>query len=345
MSLINRSNNVTMKKSIGKVILGILLSPFTFILNSCSPLGEPVNPQISKNHYFNKDKTAVIWSRQGNWFAIGKTTMEVDVQSFEVLNSNISKDQNQIYYYSNPINKRDISIKHFYTKEDYLNEHIGFDDKHVYFFTAEDTDPNTTFNATIVENADPTSYSFYDVDWAKDNNTYYYRNQAVSVDVGSFKHLNQHYSVDKDSCYAHINGNFYTITQADSASFDIFEDSNYAYDDHTIFYLNYPEDPTVDTAITAIKTASTKDANLLSQEYLKCDAQIFFVGKPLKNVDAKSFEVIGRWYGKDKANVYYKDQVIPEADAATFTLQAKGYGVEDKFGAYIEGTLQKQTTN
>lgn len=334
-----------MKKSIGKVILGILLSPFTFILNSCSPLGEPVNPQISKNHYFNKNNTDVIWSRQGNWFAIGKTAMQVDVQSFEVLNSTLSKDQNQIYYYSKPINQNDISIEHFYIKEGDLNEEIGFDDKHVYMFTSEGTGPNAQLRATIIKNANPTSYSYYDIDWAKDDKNYYYRNQKVPVDFKSFEHLNQHYSVDKDSCYAHINGNFYTITQANKESFDILKDSYYAYDANTIFYLNYPENASEDSAITAVKASTTKDAVLLSQEYLKCNDQIYFVGKPLKNVDAQNFEVIGRWYGKDKTNVYYKDQLLPEADAATFSLQEEGYGVKDKFGTYREGMLEKEPTN
>ena len=334
-----------MKKRIGNFILGLTLYPFTFLFNSCSPIGKPVNPEISKNHYYNKSKTGVIWSRQGNWFALGKTPMNVDVASFEVLNPYLSKDHNQIYYFANPIDPNTVSIEKFYAKEGYLNYYIGFDDKHVYTFTNTETSAGTEYTATIIDSAKPDSFSYYEIDWAKDKEHYFYRNTLVNVDFDSFTHLNEHYSMDKNSAFAHINGNFHTLPLTKLETFDVFKDSYYAYDNEHIYYLNQPGDTTATSPITTIKANTTKRTRLLNKEYLKSGEHIYFAGKPLKNVDSENFEIVGVWYGKDKENVYYKDQLITGADAATFTLQEVGYGVEDKHGTYIGGQLAPKPIN
>ncbi|MDY7395816.1 DKNYY domain-containing protein [Aureibaculum sp. 2210JD6-5] len=316
-----------------KTVLKILLAPFLWVAQSCSPLGSPVDDELSKNHYYNNSKSDVIYSMNGNWFGIGKTEMNVDAKSFKVLSEYFSKDKNQIYFMANVVKHPDVDISSFTSNTTNLKHDIGVDKNSVYYVEKN--------NLRIIPNANPKSYQKLNISWGKDRENYFYEHKKVSVDYNSFKMLNRQFSIDNDSVYVHHYGDFKSI-DADVTSFKILEKSDYAFDNSRIYYF-YIADNEFGYELLEIPYILGSKMELYNKNYLRIDDKVYFMGQPVPGVAINSFKILSDVYAKDSVHVYFNGKIISEADTKTFHIPTGEFVPEDKNGSYIGGKLKSKS--
>ena len=142
----------------------LLISFVTFSVQACSPLGDPVNVAVSDNHFYNPDRSDILFCRMGNWFELGESSLNANVESFEVFNRLIAKDKDRIYFQSNPVRPSSIDLSSFYAKDNPDMYQIGFDKNHVYGFHmsrnwGEDAE------VTLIKRAAPNRYIQMRYEW------------------------------------------------------------------------------------------------------------------------------------------------------------------------------------
>jgi len=324
-----------------KTFFKILLAPFLWVFHSCSPLGEPVNEALSDNHYYNSSKSKIIYSPMGNWFELGKTEMNVDIESFKVLNRNFGKDKDHVYYESYLVAHPDIDLASFHAKnEDYMTD-LGFDHQNVYILESDYKEGKGYAKITLIKNADPSSYEQVDFDWGKDAVHHFYKHKVVNVDYESFKNLHNYFSLDKDNVYIHYRDYFAPIN-ADAGTFSMLEKSDYAIDKNHLYHMSFTTNGKNDTKLLTIPYEEHENIDLLNSTYLKCGKAIYYRGIELAEADVESFQALSTVYAKDKEHVYYKQGIIPEADVETFEISEDSLGVHDKHGRYRNGSLHNE---
>ncbi|QLG44344.1 DKNYY domain-containing protein [Costertonia aggregata] len=322
-----------------KSILKILFAPLIWIIHSCSPIGEPVKEQLSNNHYYNRNNTDIIYSSGGNWFGLGKKAMNVDMDTFEVLNGLFAKDKNNLYCYHNKVSHPKLDLESFYAKgetaveRDKMNN-IGFDKNHVYVTVSKRQGDIYTTGITILEDADPKTFKKIDYHgWAKDHERYYYRNALIHVDYDSFTFIDEFFSKDKNHVYWHTFSNF-VKTDANPETFVSAEKSKYiAIDDKALYVTNYSKDQKEPITIPYTSKDSIK---VYDDMYFKVGRTVYYVGKPILEADIETFELLEFSYAKDKNHVFYNGKKIEGADPNSFEHD-EGARCKDKNGYFLSG--------
>lgn len=318
-----------------KTIFKILFAPLLWLLQGCSPLGNPVNEELSDNHYYDTSKTKVIYSPMGNWFAVGKTEMDADVESFEVMNRYFGKDKNRIYFEAYAAEDSTLDFSSFYVKnEDYL-ENLGFDDNHVFAFEKVLKNKEYQIKVISIESADPKTYRRTTWDWAKDGKHHFYRNTKIDADYNTFEVLNDYFAKDSTQTFSRQNQNFKPFL-ANLESFKILENSSHGIDEKFVYWLAFF---TKDKPLVMIPHNGLAEVDYLNRYFLRVADTIYYDGATMPNIDAKSFQVINELYTKDANFVYYKNQIIEDADVETFGFSNDGMGIHDKNGSYRDGKL------
>lgn len=325
-----------------KTFFKILCAPLLWLVQACSPLGDSVDEEKSDNHYYNKKKTDIRYSPMGNWFELGNSPMHADVESFEVLTRFISRDKNRAYFKEDAIDSERIDLNSFFVKKGDKMTDMGFDKSQVYVFKKVYGNQKKSPHITVVEGADPVTYTRTDWDWANDGKNHFYRNQLVSVDFDSFRNLTESFSKDKDSTYYHRSG-FFRAIDADVNSFKVLHKYYYAQDKHHVFYAVFVEEET-DPQLIQIPIKPDEKVTLLNEAYIQVGRQIYAGATPLP-LNTESAEVIGTHYIKDKTSVYYQDRLLEDADAETFGPIGE-YQIGDKNGPFRAGErLEKEKSN
>lgn len=317
-----------------KTFLKILFFPFLWFLQSCSPLGNPVDLEVSNSHYFNRSKTDVMYSNSGNWMAQGNTAMNADVESFKVLSRYFSKDKNHIYFYDKVVNNPKVDIASFTSNSTNLMDEIGVDANNVYYIE----NPYNKKELKVIPDANPKSYQKLNVNWGKDNRNYFYQHKKVEVDYASFEIFNDMFSKDGERVYVYHYGDFKTLN-ADANTFNIFEKSNYAYDNGKVYYF-YIADNELGYAVLKIPYPPNSSLEIYNSNHLRIHDLVYYKGKPIVGSDIKSFRLLDHEYAKDTAQVYFKGKIITEADVETFHIPKDDFRPSDKNGSYIGGKLK-----
>lgn len=317
-----------------KTFLKILFVPLVWLAHACSPLGEPVDEKKSDNHYYNSSKTDINYSPMGNWFELGNSPMNADVESFGVLSRFLSRDKNRAYFQKHPIEDSTLDLESLYTKEGDYMTNLAFDKAHVYYF--EDIYQAKNYaKALKIQGADPKTYLRNNWDWAKDDQNHFYRHQGVPVDYNSFENLNDYFSKDKDRAYHHYGKNFTPMT-ADVGTFKVIAETRNAVDRNKVYCLSFPGSEKDQDRLVTIPLEIGDTVDHMNGLYLKVGNGIYYNGLIIEDADAESFEIVQHHYAKDKNSVYLRGKTIPEADAATFGILKQG-GVGDKDGPFRNG--------
>lgn len=322
-----------------KIFLKILFAPLLWLVHACSPLGNPVDEEKSKNHYYNKDKSDIQYSPGGNWFNIGNSPMNADVESFEVLTSLISRDKNRWYFTSDPVQNDIIDSNSFYIKEGDYMDHLCFDENYVYFFKNDNSIEPSATTMTRLEGANPKTFTQNDPTWANDDQNHFYLNELINVDFDSFENLSYTFSKDARSAYAHFDSNFKVIT-ADASSFRALDDFHFAMDDLHVYAMDYGEYDLDDSRLVTISKTVDEKVSLLNEVFIKIGNRIFFRGTHLADLNSENVEIINYSYIKDDTTVYFEDKKLIDADAPTFKDLGKRK-VGDKNGSFDEGSRVK----
>ena len=325
-----------MRRSQMKTLFKILFTPLLWLLNSCSPLGNPVDIEKSNNHYYDNSKSQIRYSRMGNWFELGNTQIKADVQSFQVLNKWLSRDKDHIFFEAHPVENLKIDANEFYIKnEDYMTN-LGFDNEHVYAFETAYKNKKTYSIAKVIENANPKTFMRTGWSWANDKKNHFYGTQKLDTDFDSFEILNDYFA--KDSIRGFVrNAKIFEPFEADTPTLHILDESSHGIDKNNVYWITFftKKGP----YLLTIPYTDASKVKFLNRYFLQIDNRIYFDGVFRKDIDTQSFEIINLSYAKDAAHVYYKGQPIEGADAASFKQMEGSYKYQDKNGIYHEGEL------
>lgn len=316
-----------------KTFFKILFAPLLWLVHACSPLGNPVDEEKSDNHYYNKKKTDIRYSRMGNWFELGNSPMNADVESFEVLNRNFAKDKDHVYYEANAIEKGGVDLASFHIKDNEYMSWVGFDKNHAYTFEKVYGKSKKGVKAFIIEGADPKAYTHTDWDWANDGKNHFYRFKIIPADYETFEIINESFSKDKNTIF-HQSTYDLTALPADLASFETLGEGPLAKDKSNVYCVSYKSSSK--NKLVTIPIYSGETIENLNDIYLKIGKSIYHWGELIEEIDAESFEIVSYHYGKDKNHVFYQGRIVQDADLATFGL-IKESGIGDKNGRFREG--------
>lgn len=322
-----------------KNLFKILFAPLLWLFHSCSPLGNPVNPEKSDSHYYNNSKSEIRYSPMGNWFALGNTGMHADVKSFEVFSRWLSRDKDKVFYEAYAIKDVPIDLATFTVKnKDYMKD-IGFDKNFVYAFDKVYESDSYRGRATIIEGADPKTYVRTDFDWANDGKLHFFRNHKIDADFGSFQPLNDYFAKDSSRAYVR-NGNHFEVFKADVATLSILDENSHAIDKENIYWLPFFTENA--TNPITLPYSDRAVVEILNPYFLKIADTIYCDGHARLDIDTPSFEIIDHSYAKDASKVYYKDSIVENADVATFRRLEGSYKYIDKNGTYDDGKLEEK---
>ncbi len=316
-----------------KTIFKILFAPLLWLVHSCSPLGDPVDEVKSNNHYFDKKKTDIRYSRMGNWFELGNSPMHANVESFEVLNGYFSKDKNYVYYEANSIEKGAVDLASFHVKDNEFMPFVGLDKNHAFTLEKVYGKSKKSVKAYIIEEADPKTYTHTDWDWAHDGKHHFYKFKMIPADYETFEIINKSFSKDKNKIFHQYSSDI-TPIGADLATFEILGKGPVAKDKSHVYCMSFKGN--TKNKLLNIPYSSGDTVANLNDIYLRIGTNIYHWGEQVNNADAESFEVVRHHYGKDKNHVFFKGQIVKDADVTSFGILEEG-GVGDKDGPFREG--------
>lgn len=239
--------------------------------------------------------------------------INLDIESFELLNGNFAKDKNNIYYYGSILTWVDSSsFNILWSSNDY-----GFwrDINDLYVFKEWKID--------IIKVNNPNDFNILNEDYLKDKDKVYYYSNDVIVPITGVDF--QTFEIDNSGrCKAKDKNNSYYCGNIDKWNINKIEwqlwDSSYIKDKDNIYFW--------DTIITwaDLKTFSMlffKDGDPYdSTEYAKDKNHIYFRDMIITGADLRSFKIIdeGGYYAKDKNHIYYHWEILEGADPVTFSI-------------------------
>ena len=190
-----------------------------------------------------------------------------DPATFSVLDGEYAKDAQRVYCNGRVLADADVAT--FFVME---NGAYGRDKEHMYFFD------------TRLDGVDADSVVFWDNGMMfKDKNNIYYNGKKV-------------------------------FPGADPASFEI--EDWFAKDKNTVWYLE---------SMKSLKGFVAKNFKPLGKGYVSDGRLVFYLDMQIENADAPSFQVLGKGtYAKDRNQVYAKGKLVKGADAETFELIGNG---------------------
>lgn len=177
-------------------------------------------------------------------------------------------------------------------------------------------------------------------EYIKTNNEVYYKYaegkdfqfKVESVDLGTFKVLNDKYAKDVKNVYFSGNKLFEDV---DAGTFEVLP-ADYSRDKNNVYSLE-------NGWIQRVNGANPKTIKVLNQFYLKDDKNVFFNDKKILGADANSFIALDKenGYAKDKNTVYYFGQKVEGANAKTFEVISDGEYSKDDKNVYASGEIIK----
>ena len=299
------------------------------IVQGCSPLGDPVNHKLSDSFYFNKSGDGIIYCPMGNWFELGDINMEsADVATFEVLGLYVARDKYHAYYRSNEIDYQ-VDLETFRVKDGDFMDHYPVDKDHVYAFDREG-------QVMIIDGADPNQFQLIDASWAKDGRRYFYNNQMVEADYGSFEVLNDHFCKDKDRLYTYSYDAGVRSFKQNQRDIRKLDDTRIHDGENIYWYTWYVRRVLVDS-VWIIPARKDIKIDLLDGSHLKVGDKIYAEGA-LVDADANSFQLLDYFYARDSAKAFWWGQEIDDSHGASFEVLSGSYA-RDKNHVYYEGRL------
>jgi len=298
--------------------------------SGCSPLGKHVDKEKSSSHFYNKKKTDVLYCPAGNWFEIGATPLNVDLQSFQLLNSSYGKDDQQAYFQREAIPAGSIDLASFDVPASDCVSHIAIDKEHVYKMAYK-------AKITIVEDAQPNSFECIDSYISRDADHIYYRFEKTEIDADSFQKLHTYFSKDANQAY------YYTYDSFESFDADINSlkalDGAYIFDKNQIYFYAGVRLKSDIIKLVSIPYTSQATLEVLDHNFLKADKSVYSRGQLIEAADSETFEAIKHPYSKDAQHVFYFTSIVEGADPTTFTYNKDERLYQDAHSFYKKGQV------
>ena len=205
---------------------------------------------------------------------------------------------------------------------EYLGNGYAGDDIHVYF------------EGEIIEAANPRTFKINseNPDYSSDRYYTFFKGKRVPFgDKDTFKFLNNHLAIDKNSVYYHgekqelIDRNTFTIINYFASE-----------DKENVYIIKYTSP--LKSELISYKKITDFELKHLTTEYLlgkwlEDNDRLYLLDDKVRNhyifpvtkeIDKNTFEVIGiegnNYYAKDKNHVYKNGEILEGADPETFTI-------------------------
>lgn len=321
-------------------LVKVSLFIMAIISQACSPFAGPVDKSISDSYYYSKSKRNICYSPMGNWFELGNTKINADVESFKVLGRDFGKDKNHLFFKTHIIDN-EVDTATFYVDDD---NYICFDKDNVYralnYLPHDFTQTNQEKkHLWKVAKANPKTFQKIDSDWSKDDKHYFYNYVPIDVDYNSFTILNKSFAKDKNQVYSLKNYELLASTIDPTTTKKI--NSRYIADNNNIYdFQEYINGEKVDS-LTSIPYQNIDNLTILEDKFLLFDNKVMYDGIIIEKADASSFQIIQFPYSKDKNHVFYHEEVIEKADPKTFSVFETSYYSKDKNYVFVYGKLLK----
>lgn len=199
---------------------------------------------------------------------------------------------------------------------------------------------NVYFDGSILEGADPISFTVLNKFYGKDaNHVFYYDDIVVGANPKDFVILDvDDGRLGRDDAHVYYGGN--EVPNADPATFVVLN-RVYSKDKNHVF-MGFKK---------IIIDADPKGFRIFSEdgEYGKDNSHVYFEDKMIQGADPVTFSILVEniptnssrgpttGYSKDKNHMYYEDRVIVDADINSFSFD-DGYGLaRDKNHRYDRG--------
>jgi len=267
------------------------------------------------------------------YFGDVKNLGKINEKDFKVLDNNLVKNGNEMYYLGEKVNIKNPE-KFEIIRNDLSSPSLviyGKDDKHVYVMTPY----KEAGYLKIIKNADKDTFEVME---------------------------NSNYSKDKNNIY-YAGYNVVQLQDVDKNSFTIVEDENFSYDKNNIYYAGRKLNDISPNGfkVTRLVNRRNRPINFLNdnkniykfiEEYEEETGELKSVKTAVvKNpkVDSKTFEVFDYWenYFRDKNNVYYENELykmglkkIEGADRNSFEILNSEFS-KDKNNVYYYGNKMK----
>ncbi|SHI66845.1 DKNYY family protein [Aquimarina spongiae] len=318
------------------IIFFILISLLVYgVYRFFNPFGGLVNEEVSNSYFYTKDKEKIVYSPMGNWFELGKTEMEVDMSSFQVLGIDYAKDKENAYFKSRVIDFG-IDVPSFRVLEGY----VPLDKNHVYVLVdayAYLDDTKTGFK--ILEDADPDTYEQLNYDFARDKNVIFRNNEKLTeIDHESFEIINGEFCKDQDGVYHYRYQK--PLQKIDNINdHEVVSLTSYCIRDNQNLFFHLGSIQYEDTdEIASIPFEDPKQITFFEEKkWLKVGNKMYYEGEIHSEVDASSFEEVGYGYAKDAKHVFFLGEIIDGADPGTFKYDDIDYIFYDKNYVYEGG--------
>ena len=302
-----------------------------------NPFGELVDKDLSGSYFYNRSGDKIIYSPMGNWFELGKTEMEVDIPSFQVLAENYAKDNNKAYFKYAEVDI-DVDIPSFLVKFD----HVPMDKNHVYVlldgYYYFDTS-NKGFDT--LPGADPRTYEYLNYKFSRDKH-HLYKSDTVytKADRESFEILNQDFCKDKNGVYQYSQQDDLIAVEEIDQQNVVTLNNTYIRDDVFVFsYFGYLGQGQEFHNVIKIPFKNSESLVFFEYDVIRIDDKIFYKGQEIKGADAETYEDIMYGYARDVNNVYYIGSVVEGADSESFTYNEQKQTFSDKNNRYEMGKI------
>lgn len=328
----------------------------------CSPLGEPIDSNVSTGYYHAKSGQGVVFSAQGKWVELGHyPVVGADPKTFRPLADNLGMDSKHVYYRQHAQPQIDRSSFG-------VHAHVWRDAAHVYY--AADRE-----RLVEIEGADPKTFQYIPTEnnpklWAKDATHYYRQHHPVKVDAPTFHFLNQEFVADRQHIYR--NQDNLPRVAAVTGPIKVINDFHLQMGDQILSAGNWGIKALSFDAITSIRPIGNQLLVVNQQVYLKGkkldkwdgdvatlevmpgsetyarDAKNIYTLRPnfrrVDGADRSSFAPFKAYgaYAVDAQRVYYQGAVVNDADRASFKIatDVRGPYAQDKNGRFLMGARE-----
>ena len=266
------------------------------------------------------------------YFGDVKNLGKINEKDFKVLDSNLVKNGNEVYYLGEKVNIKNPDKFEVIKTSDNNDILYGKDDENIYVVTSDEK--HGYFK--VIKNADKDTFEVME----KDNR----------------------YSKDKNNIY-YAGYNVVQLQDVDKNSFTIVEDEDFSYDKNNVYYAGRKLN---DISSDGFKVTRLVNRRNLPINFLNDNKNIYKLidvfdeetgelksvkTAVVKNpkVDSKTFEVFDYWenYFRDKNNVYYENELykmglkkIAGADRNSFEVLNDEFS-KDKNNVYYYGNKMK----
>ena len=319
--------------------------------------------RMGESYYF-RDKNNVFALKNdysdSNYNSGLEVLKNIDRNSFDILNNEIGKDKNGVYYFGEKIDgipSNNAKIVEELGDNDYILQ--SGNDHYLMTVNEKDSDNNERFEIKKIDslNIDFDTFKYFEMsNLYKDKNSFYYHSDSdlkkikSDIDVKSAEKvlkLND-FIKDKNNLYYYSNGKIEKINlKIDVNNLEYLDDgnstfSNYLRDGKNVYFVNDEGGK-----VKIVKNVDKNTFKVVNGNYGVDSKNVYYLGEKLDFVGLDGLKIFNEGYLKDKKNVYEisvndNDEVKVKPiknlniDVATFEYIFGGLNYKDKNSVYYE---------